>query len=71
MFRPFYDDDGKTCSGLYGDYSPLNDFDDIDKPTAWDKTTSHSDRDDKYTGEATIDRELQQKQFNSAFNFAI
>ena len=60
------DDFGKEHSGLWETHMHENQFDDIDHADEWDRRTAAHD--DEYTGEALIDRQLEQKKINSMFH---
>ena len=59
-----YDEDGKTTSGLFDDLEPVDMYDLLEDDVIWEKLSSHHE--DEYTGEATIDRDLLQRQQNDA-----
>lgn len=59
---PLTDEDGRDIPGLFGFSDKENLLDDYDRSVAWRSSTDHHE--DNFTGEATIDRELWQKEFN-------
>jgi len=61
-YKPLFDDDGKTLSGLFDMSAPLNDYDDIDKQVTWESLNDKHE--DVFTGEATMNRELAWKEAN-------
>jgi len=65
-YRPLFDEDGKTFSGLSDMSAPLNDYDDIDTQVTWESLNdAHVD---VFTGEATMNRELDVKLTNAQSN---